>query len=65
VVWAVGADGALRSVTIRTGPSDGKRTAVLEGELSEGDRVVIGIAGAAPKGSTGAQRPAGPPGRFL
>jgi HlyD family secretion protein len=65
VVWALGADGALRAVSIRTGPSDGKSTAVLDGELAEGDRVVVGIAGAAPTGSAGGQRPAGPPGRFL
>jgi HlyD family secretion protein len=65
-VWVLGADGAApRAVQIRTGPSDGKNTAVLGGELAEGERVIVGIAGAAPSGGTGPQRPAGPPGRFL
>jgi HlyD family secretion protein len=63
-VWVLGADGALRAVPIRTGPSDGKNTAVLGGELAAGDRVVVGIVGAPSATSTRAQR-AGPPGRFL
>jgi HlyD family secretion protein len=64
VVWALAADGALRPVPIRTGPSDGKSTAVLEGELTEKDRVVVGTAGAAPASANGTQRRLRPPGGF-
>jgi multidrug efflux pump subunit AcrA (membrane-fusion protein) len=41
-----GAD-APRAVQVQVGPSDGKSTAVTGGELAEGDRVVVGLAGAA------------------
>jgi multidrug efflux pump subunit AcrA (membrane-fusion protein) len=63
VVWVLGTDGALRAVPIRTGASDGKNTAVLEGELAEGDAVVTGIAGAAAGAAPAASRRM--PGRFL
>jgi HlyD family secretion protein len=63
VVWVLGTDGALRAVPIRTGASDGKSTAVLEGELAEGDAVVTGIAGAAAGAAPAANRRM--PGRFL
>jgi HlyD family secretion protein len=39
-VWILGG-GAPRSVTIRTGASDGTKTEVAEGALSEGDQVII------------------------
>ena len=58
-------DGGLRPVQIQVGPSDGKSTAVLGGELSERDRVVTGLAGAA--NGQGAPGKNGRPrfGRFL
>ncbi len=63
-VWVLGPEGALRAVPIQIGPSDGKSTAVVGGGLSEGDRVVTGIAGASRPAGTSSQRPPGP-GRFL
>jgi multidrug efflux pump subunit AcrA (membrane-fusion protein) len=57
-------------VPVRVGPSDGKSTAIVGGELAEGDRVVVGIAGAqaaagggaAQRGASGGRRR---PGSFL
>jgi HlyD family secretion protein len=46
VVWVASDDRSLRAVQVQVGPSDGKSTAVLGGELAVGDRVVTGIAGA-------------------
>ena len=43
VVYRVGPAGALEPVPIRSGISDGRFTAVLEGELAEGDRIVVGL----------------------
>jgi HlyD family secretion protein len=68
VVWILSADGALRQVPVQVGPSDGKNTAVLGGELSEGDRVVVGASGGTGAQNAGnrtqaQQRP--PFGRFL
>ncbi|HET8541296.1 MAG TPA: efflux RND transporter periplasmic adaptor subunit [Anaeromyxobacter sp.] len=65
-VWVVAPDASLRQVQVQVGPSDGRHTAVVGGELAEGDRVVTGIAGgdAQGQGSRPQQRP-GPPGRFL
>jgi len=42
-VWTI-RSGALEPVRIRTGVSDGAMTAVVEGDLKEGDQVVTGIA---------------------
>jgi HlyD family secretion protein len=42
-VWTI-RNGALEPVRIRTGVSDGATTAVVEGDLKEGDQVVTGIA---------------------
>ena len=42
-VWMI-RNGALEPVRIRTGVSDGAMTAVVEGDLKEGDQVVTGIA---------------------
>ena len=42
-VWTI-RNGALEPVRIRTGVSDGAMTAVVEGDLKEGDQVVTGIA---------------------
>jgi HlyD family secretion protein len=64
-VWVLQADGTPKAVQVQTGPSDGKNTAVVGGELSEGDKVITGIAGAEgqPKGPQ-PQQQRGPP-RFL
>lgn len=43
VVWTVGADGLVPH-RVRKGDSDGERTAVLEGDVTPGMRVVTGIA---------------------
>jgi HlyD family secretion protein len=42
-VWAL-RDGKLQLVRVRTGVTDGATTAIVGGELKEGDRVVTGIA---------------------
>jgi multidrug efflux pump subunit AcrA (membrane-fusion protein) len=69
-VWVLGGDETLRQVQIQVGPGDGKNTAVVGGDLAEGDRVVTGIAGAEGGAGQGQgnrgpqQRPGGPP-RFL
>jgi HlyD family secretion protein len=70
VVYVLAEGGALRPVPVRVGPSDGKSTAIVGGELAEGDRVVVGIAGAqaaagggaAQRGASGGRRR---PGSFL
>jgi len=41
-VWALGADQSLRSITVRTGLSDGLHTQLLSGDLKEGDSIVTG-----------------------
>jgi HlyD family secretion protein len=64
-VWVVAPDGALREVQIQTGPSDGKSTAVLGGELAAGDRVVTGLAGDAGATPAAAQNRRPGFGRFL
>jgi HlyD family secretion protein len=71
VVWVASDGQALRAVQVQVGPSDGKSTAIVGGELAVGDRVVTGIAGAPssqPQGSgTSGQNRGGRPGfgRFL
>jgi len=60
VVYLLAADGTLRPAPVRVGPSDGTRTAIVGGELAEGDRVVVGLAGAAkPAGGAPAAAPGG------
>jgi len=41
-VWAL-RDGKLQLLRVRTGVTDGAMTAIVGGELKEGDRVVTGI----------------------
>jgi HlyD family secretion protein len=55
-VWAI-RNGALEPVRIRTGVSDGAMTAVVEGDLKEGDQVVTGMA---EQGTATAQASASP-----
>jgi HlyD family secretion protein len=70
VVYVLAPDGTLKASPVRAGPSDGTSTAIVGGELAEGDRVVVGVAGAArPAGSAAAAGAAGgqrrPVGGFL
>jgi len=55
-VWAI-RNGALVPVRIRTGVSDGAMTAVVEGDLKEGDQLVTGMA---EQGTATAQASASP-----
>jgi HlyD family secretion protein len=50
-------NGAMEAVRVRTGVSDGAMTAVVEGDLKEGDQVVTGMAAA---GTTTAQASTSP-----
>jgi len=43
-VWVVGNDGRPDPVAVRLGPNDDNSAAVLEGPLSEGQQVVLGVA---------------------
>ncbi len=60
-VYRLGADGKLSPVEVRTGLSDGKFSELLEGGISAGDTVVVGLAtskanpssGSSPLGSGG------------
>jgi HlyD family secretion protein len=42
-VWVVDPEGRLHPVPVSTGLTDGTFTEIIEGELGEGDRVVIGL----------------------
>ncbi len=65
VLYVLAQDGALRAVPVQIGPSDGSNTAVLGGELSEGDQVVIGVGGATVPAAGGAPARGQRPGRYL
>jgi HlyD family secretion protein len=41
-LWVQGPDGKLKPVTLRLGLSDGNYTEVLEGDVNEGQEVVVG-----------------------
>jgi HlyD family secretion protein len=41
-VWVLGAGGRPRAAALRLGISDGTFTEVLEGDLREGERVIVG-----------------------
>lgn len=41
-VWVLGADGQPAPVSLRLGVSDGKSTEVLQGEVREGTRIILG-----------------------
>jgi HlyD family secretion protein len=43
-VWLVGDDGRPNPIAVRLGASDDNSTALLEGPLSEGQQVIVGIA---------------------
>jgi HlyD family secretion protein len=44
VVWTESGEGRLVPVDIKTGASDGNRTEVVEGDLHEGEPVIVGLA---------------------
>ena len=48
-VWALGPGGELRPVALTLGLTDGSVTEVREGDLKEGQEVVVGIAGSGGK----------------
>jgi HlyD family secretion protein len=46
-VWVFGADGKPASIAVTLGLTDGASTEVLRGDLSEGQEVIVGLAGGA------------------
>ena len=70
VVYLVGPDGKLKAVDVKTGISDGRFTAITEGDLKAGDKIAVGFAtakvdqqGALPPGMGGPRGPGGGGGR--
>jgi HlyD family secretion protein len=57
-VWVVGADGNPVVVSLTVGLTDGSMTEIVQGDLKDGQEVIVGLAGAS--GATG--RPAAPGG---
>src|SRR5262245_18443400 len=53
-IFVVDPDGKPRAVTVTLGISDGSATEVLAGDVQEGQQVVIGMAGGAPRSGAGA-----------
>jgi HlyD family secretion protein len=49
-VYVIDGEGKPAAVTLTLGISDGTATEVVRGELTEGQEVVVGLAGAAPGG---------------
>jgi HlyD family secretion protein len=70
-VYILGSDGKVNSVSVKTGISDGRFTAITEGELNVGDKIAVGFLtakveqqGSLPGGMGGGQRgPGGGGGR--
>jgi HlyD family secretion protein len=58
-------DGKLQQVRVRTGVTDGAMTAIVDGDLKEGDQVVTGVTGpgATATKPTGTSSPLLPVGR--
>ncbi|MBI4637201.1 MAG: efflux RND transporter periplasmic adaptor subunit [Candidatus Rokubacteria bacterium] len=52
-VWIAGPDGKPKAVALTLGISDGTSTEVLQGEVGEGQELIVGIAGGAPAGPGG------------
>jgi HlyD family secretion protein len=52
-VHVLEADGSLKSVAVKPGISDGRFTAILEGDLKEGDKIAVGMATAKSDASAG------------
>jgi HlyD family secretion protein len=62
VVFRLGSGAALEPVPIRPGISDGRFTAVIDGPLAPGDRIVVGLA--TTRAQSGGPLPGGRGGRF-
>jgi HlyD family secretion protein len=69
-VYVVGADGQLKTVDVKTGISDGRFTAITEGDLNVGDKIAVGFTtakvgqqGSLPAGMGGGRGPGGGGGR--
>jgi len=66
-VYVVKPDGELKAVEVKTGISDGRFTAITEGDLNPGDKIAVGVAtakvdqasGALPGGLGGGRGPGG------
>lgn len=58
-VWVEDGTGKLRAVSVRTGITDGARTAIENGALNEGDEVVVGLATTRAQSQSGGRSPAG------
>ena len=43
-VYVLGSDGKLKAIKVKTGISDGRFTAITEGELNPGDKIAVGFA---------------------
>jgi len=43
-IYVLGADGNPKAVAVRTGITDGRHTAILEGDLGPTDKVIVGLA---------------------
>jgi len=70
VVYVLGAGDELKSVPVKTGITDGRFTAVTEGDLKPGDKIAVGFAtaradtqGTLPPGMGGQRGPGGGGGR--
>lgn len=48
-VWILGADGKPAAIEVKTGINDGNQTEVVEGDLREGQEVIVGLNTAAEK----------------
>jgi len=59
IVWVPGPENRPRPVKIKLGITDGVATEVAEGELKEGDAVIVGVNRANEPRSQGTQRPPG------
>jgi HlyD family secretion protein len=60
-VWLVSPDGSPKAVTVRLGLSDGASTEIVGGEITEGQEVIVGVAGAGAGGARpGPSTPGGP-----
>ncbi len=59
-VWVNGEDGKPKAVQVRLGLSDGSATEVVDGDLKEGQEVLLGTVSTGQKGAAPAGAPRGP-----
>jgi HlyD family secretion protein len=45
IVWKLDSDGGAQSIVVEIGISNGRQTEIVSGDLSPGDRVIVGVAG--------------------